>query len=442
MPAVSTTTPHLIYVAWGYAPARTGGVYRAIATANEFARSGWRVTVVTAAVEAYEKYIGVDASLTDAVDESIEVVRVPFEWATQETDVREFSRSRALLGSRAYGRLRSRLDTIPFPEHNYGQWRSALESALDDVQRRDPADLVIATANPNVDFQGAYHLHSRHGVPFIMDYRDAWRLDVFSGDDLASRTSRIGRLESRYIAAAHEIWFVNEAIRTWHQQEYPDAADRMQVVMNGWDPQFMGERVRPTPHDGGPLRFGYLGTITPKVPLESLMKGWTLAKDTGRIPADAVLEVAGYLGYFATPRGDLAAILDAARDAGVEFVGQVQKASVQAFYDRQDALVLALGEGLYVTSGKVFEYVATGKPIVSVHAPDNDSANVLRGYPLWEAVETVDAESIAQALERSVAMITGADAATLDAAFEFGARLRRSEQLAPRITALTEEVSR
>ncbi|WP_084631820.1 glycosyltransferase [Demequina aestuarii] len=438
---MSNASPHLVYIAWGFAPARTGGVYRAIATANAFAEAGWRVTVVCAEVEAYEKYIGVDASLESAVDDRVDVVRVPFEWATQETDVREFSPARALLGSRAYGRIRSRLDRIGFPEHNYGQWRGALEAALDALQRRSPADLAIATANPNVDFQGAYHLHREHGVPFVMDYRDAWRLDVFSGDDLAPRRSRIGRLEQRYMDAAHEVWFVNEAIRAWHAEEYPETADRMQVVMNGWDPQLLGERRPPAPFDDGPMRFGYLGTITPKVPLEALMKGWTLAKERGDIPADAVLEVAGYLGYFATPRGDLAAILDAATDAGVEFIGQVEKKQVAGFYARQHALVLALGEGRYVTSGKVFEYVASGKPIVSVHAPENDSSNVLREYPLWEAVADVTPEEIAATLGRTAGLVRTATDQDREAAFAFGESLQRREQIAPRITALTTEVS-
>ena len=29
--------------------------------------------------------------------------------------------------------------------------------------------------------------------------------------------------------------FVNEALRGWHADRYPEAADRMMVVPNGWD---------------------------------------------------------------------------------------------------------------------------------------------------------------------------------------------------------------
>ena len=48
-----------------------------------------------------------------------------------------------------------------------------------------------------------------------------------------------------------------------------------------------------------------------------------------------------------------------------------------------DALLLWLPGGRYVTSGKVFEYMATAKPVVSVHLPELAAVEVLRDYPLW-----------------------------------------------------------
>jgi hypothetical protein len=50
--------PHLLYVAWGFPPCRSGGVYRALATANAFARDGWDVTVLTVERELWERRTG------------------------------------------------------------------------------------------------------------------------------------------------------------------------------------------------------------------------------------------------------------------------------------------------------------------------------------------------------------------------------------------------
>src|SRR5690606_39365572 len=114
-------------------------------------------------------------------------------------------------------------DTLSFPEVGYGPWRRRIEAAALRLHRADPVDLVVATANPNVDFMAADVLHRKAGVPYVMDYRDAWMLDVFDGLLLHEEGGRVARLEARLVAAASEIWFVNEPIRAWHQERYPSA---------------------------------------------------------------------------------------------------------------------------------------------------------------------------------------------------------------------------
>ena len=74
--------------------------------------------------------------------------------------------------------------------------RAALAARLvDAVHGRSPVDLVVATANPNVDFAAARHLSRTAGVPYVLDYRDAWLLDVFDGHQVHANWSRQARLE-------------------------------------------------------------------------------------------------------------------------------------------------------------------------------------------------------------------------------------------------------
>jgi hypothetical protein len=42
--------------------------------------------------------------------------------------------------------------------------------------------------------------------------------------------------------------------------------------------------------------------------------------------------------------------------------------------------------------------MATGKPVVSVHATEADASNALNGYPLWFPVTSVTAESVRDVL--------------------------------------------
>jgi glycosyltransferase involved in cell wall biosynthesis len=61
-------------------------------------------------------------------------------------------------------------------------------------------------------------------------------------------------------------------------------------------------------------------------------------------------------------------------------------------------LVFTAGGAKYVTSGTIFEYMAAGHPIVSVHAPGIAATEVLDGYPLWFNANSLDPQEIAETM--------------------------------------------
>ena len=297
-------------------------------------------------------------------------------------------------------------------------------------------DLVVGSANPNVDFVPGRTLHRTSGVPYVMDYRDAWLLDVFDGHQLHPDASRMARMERELIGSAREVWFVNEGIRDWHALRYPLAADRMHVVMNGYDPGLGPVPRTSAPDPGAPLTFGYIGTVSPKVPLRQFVDGWAQARAVSPHMAGARAEIHGYLGYYSMPRPDMLKVLREGVNDGLVYAGPVAKADVRRLYETFDALLLILGTGRYVTSGKVFEYTASALPIVSVHHPGNAATDVLRGYPLWFPIETLDADAVARALVAAAEASRMATPEMREAARAFSEQYARDNQLIPRVRAL------
>ncbi|MFD5643114.1 glycosyltransferase [Streptomyces anulatus] len=94
-------------------------------------------------------------------------------------------------------------------------------------------------------------------------------------------------------------------------------------------------------------------------------------------------------------------MLKEAEADGVHFGGPASKAEVAEIYARWDAMVLILIGGRFVTSGKVYEYMATGLPIVSAHVVEHDASNVLRGHPLWTGAVGLDVEAMTDAFVRA-----------------------------------------
>ncbi|MEO7268533.1 MAG: glycosyltransferase [Knoellia sp.] len=430
-------SPHVLYVAWGFPPCRAGGVYRALATANAFARAGYRVTVLTAEREAFERYTGTDPSMESRVDERIEVVRIPFEWPGMESDLRRWSATRVFT-PKVWRKMRAKADHKDFPEAAYGPWWGPLREAAVDIHQRDKVDLVVATANPNVDFAAAQVLNESFGVPYVMDYRDAWMLDVFDGSLLHEEGGRVEHLERSLLENSSEVWFVNEPIRAWHADRHPDLAERMHVVANGYDPEFAPHPQLEAPPADKPLTFGYIGTVSPKVPLAEFAEGWRLAHERSPELANASAVLRGYLGFYSTPSPVLVNLVDQYSDVGLNYDGPVPKAEVSEVYDSLDVCLLILGAGKYVTSGKVFEYTATALPIVSIHDPGNAASDVLREYPLWFPIEDLEPETIAAALESAAHTARTATPEVREACRSYSLTYARDIQLDPRVTALRE----
>lgn len=431
--------PHLLYVAWGYPPSRGAGVYRALATANAFVRQGWDVTVLTASREVFEYQTGTDTELEKNIDPRVNVVRVPFSWIRGEPDLSKWSRGR-VESNLLWTYLRAQKDRIDFPEPVYGGWRRALLAATENVHRNKPVDLVIGTANPNVDFVPGWHLHKKAQVPYVMDYRDTWHLDVYQDKRIGSPRSRSSRVERRLLASAAEAWFVNAAIRDWHAQEYPPKRGEYHVVANAFEEEFAekfhGMQPASIGRAGEGLVFGYLGTIYGPMPLRESLDGWRMAREQSSLINSSRLVIRGRLGHYSEPDPKVLAILDEYRVHGVSYEGPVSKTDVAAVYKTFDALLLILGRSKYVTSGKVFEYAATGLPIASLHHPETAATKVLEGRRDWFPLSEVTVQNACEVFLRTAERATAMTADDYAENQQWAAHLSREKQLLPRIEHL------
>lgn len=439
-PVTASNSPHLLYVAWGYPPCRGGGVYRALATANAFAENGWRVTVLTANRETFTMGTGIDSTLEAQIHPSITVVRVPFTSGAYQTDIRDWSPLRAY-APELWNGYRALKDRRSFPEATYGGWRTPLEEAALRIHRANPVDLTIGTANPHVDFAPGHRLHRDFGVPYIIDYRDAWQLDVFSGKRLSAPGSAVDRWEHDLVENAHEIWFVNEPIRAWHAEYYPKQAERMHVVANGYDAamtQFSPE-VRPDREAG--IVLGYIGTISSAVPMRELFDGWVLARRLSPLLAASRIDIYGYLDHSGIPNDRILGLLAEFREQGIRYLGPVGKSQIADTYNSFDALLLVLGTGKYVTSGKVFEYAATGLPIASIHDPGNAATQVLEDSPEWIGTPDLTVEAIADTLVALAERAVNQTSAERRSVQHWAAQYERSNQLLPRIGELRDALA-
>lgn len=414
-----TRKPRVLYIAFYFPPSRGSGVYRTRATANFLADHGWDVTTFAAPMSFLMGKIGsADEGLLDMIDPRVQIVRPEFHQHVWNRDIREFSwrrRNFPVLSHRLHHWGKKHV----FPE-SYLRWGISCVRRAVAMHTRRRFDLVVASGNPFVSFAAAWWIKKLTGVPYVVDYRDSWTLNQFTDEPMYPEEHGAWGWERRVLRDASLATFVNEGMRSWHAQRYPAYADRMTITLNGWDPDLLvagaataegaaatTDDVVPTVENSAavrapssPLRFSFLGTITSVQPLEEMISAFEIARDHPDL-AGAELIMHGHMGFFRGAQEELQRRmgLDAnGSNNGVHYRGPVAKTDVGQVYAGSDVLVFMTGGGKYVTTGKIFEYIATGLPIVSVHEPDIAAAEILREYPLWFTANSMDVGEIANSM--------------------------------------------
>ncbi|MGN5731814.1 MULTISPECIES: glycosyltransferase [Arthrobacter] len=401
--------------------------------ANRFVEKGWDVTVLTLSEEIWSEISGTDQGLVGAIDPRVQVVRVGDGGSEEPNrrDLRRFSRFR-IEAPYLWKELFRRRHRGDFPEDFHSLWFDPAIEAARSIHAAHPADLVMASASPYTSFKVA---RSLGGVPYVLDYRDAWAFNTFTGAQNFAAESSQGLLEADYIRNAVQVWFVNEPISAEYARRYPDVAQLMRVVPNGFDPQRGHARPRVGSRPGPP-RFGYLGTLQyTAVPLQEFLAGWDLACGTWTEPGpEAVFR--GKLSPTGLVPADVLATFNSGVHLGLAYEGPISKRDVGEFYRSVDALLLILPPGKFVTGGKTAEYLATGQPIVSIHDLDSAATEMLKEYPLWFPAADLRPESIAAALLQCANAMATPDAQLWEKAWQFGQTFARNRALDPVVEEL------
>ncbi len=426
---------HVALVAWGFPPSRASGVYRALALANAFVEGGAAVTVVTADEHYFQLVTGTDDSLLAHVNPAVDVVRVSYPPGRLDPVISRWPSERVERPS-DYRRDVTAYEMAYFPERLYGPWRPALEQAIHDLHQRSPIDVLVATGNPYTSYAAAAHLSANFNVPYVLDDRDGWLMSVYTGearDELLDAEIWVRGLLEQSL----ESWFVNPPIVQWHQNRFPLAAAKIHSVENGWDRTLLDPSLTARQGDG-PRRLGYIGTINAGFPLDVIIEGWREAR--GRtLPDDAELHLFGPIGYqHSAPHHER--LLNAARKQGVVRRGGWPKARIAEAYAELDVLLYAREGGPMITTGKIYEYLATGKPIAVVSDATQDSRRVLTGYERAYIAPTQDAPAIAVAYGDAFADASSETPTRLAEARAFGARLRRDHAVEPAVRRILDAI--
>src|SRR6188768_126992 len=268
-------------------------------------------------------------------------------------------------------------------------WNLTAIPAAIRIARREGIDVVITTSPPgSVHFVGAA-VQRTSGARWLADLRDPLVANQHRRDDTAAARAREAANEqvARLVARrADAVTCVSEAIAA----EVRDLGARgeVRVIANGCDfDDFAGLEYTPAPR----FRITHTGSFFGKRDPRPFLQAFH----------DADLDaVARFVGDFrSTDRAWAEALGLGDR---LELVDYLPHHESLRYQRNSEALLLLVpdagGRGKGVLSGKVFEYLAAGRPILAAVPPDGAAAELIRETGAGVVVAPDDIDGIRAAL--------------------------------------------
>lgn len=298
-------------------------------------------------------------------------------------------------GSRRFARLRAELVRLAFPDPQIGWYPAAVGAGMRLINER-AFDAVFSSAYPITAHLVAGSISRRGGLPWVAEFRDPWseRVAGFPYRTLAERLERrITHRASRVVVPSTA--FAEHYAAVWGVE--------VAAIPNGHElPPVTQAEADSSTDRRGPPTVAHVGSYYPGS--QSLRTVWrALAQRrrsgqvmprirwVGDLTAEARAEAASYglLEFF-------------------EVTGRVSHTrALQLLYE--STILIASGQldtgplGRGTTAAKLFEYLASGLPILYVSSPDADAAAMLAEYDGCYTVAFDDDLGAQRALEAGLA---------------------------------------
>jgi glycosyltransferase involved in cell wall biosynthesis len=367
----------ILVVAFHFPPSGGGGVQRTLKHVKYLAVEGIDATLI-AARDAFP--IG-DETLLEEVPASANVIR---------TDVLRSPNGQERLADmlRLAGLPAAPKVDIVWPDVRAGWLVPAVHAGLRAIDAESP-EVIYSTHPPATAHLVALILHRMTDIPWVADFRDGWSLDpLFSsyGESLPEYRAARDSLEE---VITSEATFVTVADDSIDLRGLPGTAAHRVVIANGVDPEdFIGSA--PKSSAGSPrVRLSHVGTLHHlrhgATPFRALRHGL----DSGRIDAARIeLRLVGWTTSAVALPSDLPITTTGYVDHA-SAIAEMRSASALLFYEEVERKAV---------TGKIYEYLAAGLPILAVTAPDNLGARLVSELQAGACVDVRDLPAVVEAI--------------------------------------------
>lgn len=353
------------------------GVGRQVKIAKYLPNYGWLPIVLS--VKRSRLRPVYDTSLLNDIADNVEVHRT---WSFE---------SRLLMTYLPY-LLHFNPKWINIPDPFIGWFPFAIKEGLHIIKSQKP-DAIFSSSMPITCHLVAYALKQRTGLPWVADFRDPWTQNTY-----VSYPSPIFRLENRMeaavIKAADRITTVSDPWKQDFRNKYSkEPVNKFIAISHGFDPEDFVNNEYHLGNEPSIDRF----TLTYTGSIYGEGKGNTFIYAIKELTdEDNGLRTKLHIRFVgnAVPIRRLCDQLNLQQV--VTFTTMVTHKEIWSYLFSSDVLLFILRGGELdkkVTTGKLYEYLAIGKPVLAL-APEGEAANIIRQANIGVVVNPEDKEGI------------------------------------------------
>jgi glycosyltransferase involved in cell wall biosynthesis len=257
------------------------------------------------------------------------------------------------------------------PDARIGWNRFAIEKARELIKINN-IDCVITTSPPHSSQLIGLALKNEFNIKWIADLRDPWT-EIYYNKELYRTTfakKKDYRLEQLCLQKADKIVVVSPDIQRRFGAGRTEILDKISVIPNGFDEADFQEKNEKS-QNCKVIR--YVGNLGEQYRIEGFLNAFALLlKKDIEWKLEFIGNSHGTVQYKANELGI---------SQNVQFISYVEHKEAVKYMQEATVLLMIIPEienNKGILTGKLFEYLATGNPILNIGPKDGDAAEILK----------------------------------------------------------------
>jgi glycosyltransferase involved in cell wall biosynthesis len=390
----------VLIITYYWPPSGGAGVQRWLRFSKYLPELEWKPVILTVDPK-FAAYPTLDASLEKDIPAGIEVFH------TKATDWFSFySKDKSKVPSAGFAKsndnsLKEKLFRfirgnffIPDPRRGWNKY--AFRKACEIIEKEGIKHVITTSPPHSTQLIGLKIKNKFSGIRWIADLRDPWT-DIYYYDQFyPTFISKMidSYYEKKVLEKSDTIITVGPSLKASFSLKLKAETDKIAVITNGYDEDdFKGKTVNQ------PEKFTitYVGTLSEKYPISGFIEAFLRIK---KYKTDILLRFVG-----AIPENIVKRITSEISMDSIEFIPYSRHDEAIKFMIGSSLLLLVIPEhesNQNITTGKIFEYIASGKPVLCLGPKDGDAAAILEQNGFGKCFSYSDTDNIESYISSAV----------------------------------------